>query len=901
MTVRIHVDGTVHEVEADGRNLLEVCLSLGYDLPYFCWHPAMDSVGACRQCAVKQYRDEDDEQGKLVMACMTGVEDGMRVSLDAAADFRAHVVEWLMVNHPHDCPVCDEGGECHLQDMTVMTGHSRRRYRFDKRTYRNQDLGPFVRHEMNRCIQCYRCVRFYRDHAGGVDLNVFAAHDHVYFGRHEDGTLESVLSGNLVEVCPTGVFTDKPLGARYTRKWDLRTAPSVCPHCSLGCNVTPGERHGEVRRVRNRYHHEVNGYFLCDRGRYGYDFVNSERRLRSPMAPHGANEPAEALDLDAALERAAAMLRDDGPVVGVGSARASLEANHALRTLVGPESFHAGVEPVLQRCAERAVELLRGPVRSASLADLRGADAVLVLGEDVARTAPLAALAVRRAGENAPLRAARDSGIPQWHAAALREHVQDDRGPVYTLTPFASELDPIARGPYHAPPETLARIGFAVAHELDDDEPAVEDLSDDDRELVRAIARDLAAADEPAVISGSSCAEPALQEAATRIAVALGRRRGRPALLALVQGEANSTGLALLGARPFDTLLERMEAGEIAGLVVLECDLFRLGSRERVRRALEATGRIVVVDHVAHETAAMADVVLPAATWAEATGTFVSSEGRAQRFVQVFPPEGAVRASWRWLVAMAHVTGRDDMPWITVEEVVGSASDAFPRLKGLADLETPLPDGEHVPRALHRYSGRTAMHADEDVRETPPPVDPDTPRSFGMEGFAPGATAAQQPEVWAPGWNSVQALNRFQEEIGGPMRGGERGRRLFEPHESAPSAEVDVPAPFVARDDGLRVLRRVETFGAEELSAMAPAVVERADEPAVYVSPDDAARLACDEGDALTLTLDGHDVTLPVRLDASLMPGTLALPVHRPGLPPPSTWPDFVAPRKEAR
>ena len=132
---------------------------------------------------------------------------------------------------------------------------------------------------MNRCIQCYRCVRFYRDYAGGRDFAVLGWHDDVYFGRHEDGPLESEFSGNLVEVCPTGVFTDKTLKEHYTRKWDLQTAPSVCVHCGLGCNTIPGERYGMLRRIRNRYNGQVNGYFLCDRGRYGYEFVNSDRRV----------------------------------------------------------------------------------------------------------------------------------------------------------------------------------------------------------------------------------------------------------------------------------------------------------------------------------------------------------------------------------------------------------------------------------------------------------------------------------------------------------------------------------------------------------------------------------------------------------------------------------------------
>ncbi|MCW3109080.1 MAG: dehydrogenase, partial [Segetibacter sp.] len=215
----IFIDNKPYEVKA-GKNLLEASLALGFDLPYFCWHPSLGSVGACRQCAVKVFKDENDKQGRIVMSCMEGVKEGLHFSINdkTAKAFREQIIEWLMTNHPHDCPVCDEGGSCHLQDMTVMTGHDYRRYDFKKRTYRNQYLGPLIHHEMNRCIQCYRCVRYYRDYAGGDDLNVFAARNHVYFGREKDGVLQSPFSGNLAEVCPTGVFTDKTLKEHYTRK-----------------------------------------------------------------------------------------------------------------------------------------------------------------------------------------------------------------------------------------------------------------------------------------------------------------------------------------------------------------------------------------------------------------------------------------------------------------------------------------------------------------------------------------------------------------------------------------------------------------------------------------------------------------------------------------------------------
>ena len=167
--VTITIDNQAIEVDPD-KNLLEEVLSAGLDLPYFCWHPSMDSVGSCRQCAMTEYADEEDQHGRLIMACMSSPRDGARYSLEAAADFRAEIIEGMMISHPHDCAVCEEGGECHLQDMTVMSGHTYRRYDGTKVTHRNQNLGPFIGHEMNRCITCYRCVRFYRDYAGGTDL-----------------------------------------------------------------------------------------------------------------------------------------------------------------------------------------------------------------------------------------------------------------------------------------------------------------------------------------------------------------------------------------------------------------------------------------------------------------------------------------------------------------------------------------------------------------------------------------------------------------------------------------------------------------------------------------------------------------------------------------------------------
>ena len=308
--LNIKVDGKELEVKA-GINLLEALLSRGVDLPYFCWHPAMGSVGACRQCAVVQYANDEDKRGRIVMACMTQVTEGALFSVETenAATFRESVIENLMLNHPHDCPVCEEGGECHLQDMTVMVGHRNRHYEGLKTTFRNQDLGPFIGHEMNRCITCYRCVRFYQDYAGGHDLNAFASRDRIFFGRSQSGVLESEFAGNLVEVCPTGVFTDKTLAKHYSRKWDLQSAPTICTSCSLGCNTYTSERYGELRRVHNRYHHEINAYFLCDRGRFGAGYVNSENRIPQAGIRNDQNT-YDPVELSVALDAVKKLMKD---------------------------------------------------------------------------------------------------------------------------------------------------------------------------------------------------------------------------------------------------------------------------------------------------------------------------------------------------------------------------------------------------------------------------------------------------------------------------------------------------------------------------------------------------------------------------------------------------------------
>ena len=872
---RIEIDGNFYDVK-DGNNLLSACLSLGLDLPYFCWHPAMGSAGACRQCAVIQYKDTEDKRGRLVMACMTPVADAMRISIAAgqARQFRSDNIELLMTNHPHDCPVCEEGGECHLQDMTVMTGHTFRHYRGLKRTHNNQNLGPFINHEMNRCIACYRCVRFYDDYAGGNDLQVFGVHNNVYFGRFEDGALESEFSGNLVEVCPTGVFTDKTFSAHYARKWDLQTAPSVCVHCSLGCNIAPGERYDELRRVINRYNGEVNGYFLCDRGRFGYDFVNSPERIRKPRLSGHPDITA-----DAAQGHFRNLLKASKPAIGIGSPRSSLEANFALRTLVGEENFFLGLEDTEHTLLNSIIELMRhGGIHSPSLRDVEQADAVLILGEDLTHSAPRLALSLRQAARSASFDLARTLHILPWQDAAVRALEKQALSPVFIAGICATRLDDIAINTYRGSPEDIARLGFAIAHCLDESAPAPIALSDTEQSLASTIAGSLKQAKRPLIVSGTSSSSLAIIQAAYNVAKAL---PGPDKQLVFTMPECNSLGLAIMGGKRLQQAFDSINEGLAGTVVILENDLYRRAPGRDVDLFLDTAEHVVVIDSLENKTAEKAELLLPAAAFAESEGTLVNNEGRAQRYFPVYPATEPVLGSWQWLTSVM-----ENPQWQHHDDLTAVCASTFP---DLATIIQAAPGADYtinvskIPRQAHRYSGRTAMYANIKVSEPGQPHDVETPFAFSMEGDTAQVPLALLPVIWAPGWNSNQAINKFQEETGGHLRNGDAGIRLLEASGNLPWFR-DIPPAFKPEPGLWRIMTLPNIFGSEELSLHSPSIVERLPAFCVLLSPLDAETLGVGTGDPIEISdLTGAPILkIPVQIELTLPRGLLGITAGRP-------------------
>ena len=892
----IYIDGKAFNVNPQ-HNLLQICLANGLDLPYFCWHPALGSVGSCRQCAIKQYANPDDKTGRLVMACMTPVTDGTRISLadPEAKSFRASVIEWMMTNHPHDCPVCEEGGECHLQDMTVPTGHTYRRYRFTKRTHKNQHLGPFIKHEMNRCIACYRCVRFYSDYAGGTDLDVHGAHNNIYFGRDTDGTLLNEFSGNLVEVCPTGVFTDKTLSSAYNRKWDMRSLPSVCVHCGAGCNIFVSEHGGQVRRILNRFNGQVNGFFLCDRGRFGYGFTNTHNHLLTP-AIHEAGNSSQA-DI---LETIAKQLSGSNHIIGIGSPRASLEANFALRSLVGEKFFYPGNSQQDANCLMAILDILTSTsIKTATTHDIETADAVLILGEDITNTAPRSALAIRQTLHTHKSSFATQFKILPWQNGAIQSVANDVNVPFFIAFPTTTHLDDIATELYHAAPDNIARLSAAICHQLAGNHPKPETLADDAQAISIKIATALRTAKRPLIVSGCQLGNVSILHAAAALAQALNQDGCAPTLLLTVP-ECNSLGLALMQPGSIQDAFNATSPTSASTLIILENDLYRRAPRPTVNQFLQQFTTIITLDHTSTNTTAKSGITLPCANFAECEGTLVNNEGRAQRSFQSVIPNSPIQPSWLWLNKIAKALQHSTMEeWKSCDDVIRAITTTLPIFSAIGKAAPSghfRIAGSRIRSEPHRFSGRTAVNANQTMHEPKAPSLAGSPFSSTMEGYYGQLPAPLIPFLWAPGWNSGQSLHKFQDEAQNSIRGGDAGIRLLEPcaRDAEKTFLPTMPPAFNRLPDKWLTIPRMHIFGSEELSAKSPPVAELCNAPYLSLNTEDAKTLNAQPGAIINVIFESEQLQLPLVLAPELPSGIAAISAGLPetaGLP----FPAWVA------
>jgi NADH-quinone oxidoreductase subunit G len=360
--VRLTIEGREVEVPP-GTSVLEAAKLAGVLIPHYCYHPSLPVAGVCRMCLV-----EIEKQPKLAASCATPVAPGMvvRVTTPQASAARQAVLEFLLINHPLDCPICDQAGECELQDYVFQEGRAATRYgEYAKRFNPVEEFGPDVLYVPNRCILCTRCVRFMDDVAETPVLNVSERGDRAHIGVFPGAVLDHAWSGNVVDLCPVGALISKDF-LHKARAWDLDKTPSVCPGCTQGCNVTLETREGQVLRIRPRPNPDVNRHFMCDEGRVGHRWLNRGDRLEAPMVRDGGR--LVAVDWERALERAAAAFRDEkGPWVWLVSPGASCEALAAAMALVnatgGRGAFRAplGEERPLAGVPELALRAERAP------------------------------------------------------------------------------------------------------------------------------------------------------------------------------------------------------------------------------------------------------------------------------------------------------------------------------------------------------------------------------------------------------------------------------------------------------------------------------------------------------------------------------------------------------------
>ena len=617
---KIIIDDREIEVVA-GTKVIEAAEKLGIMIPRFCYHPALGSVGACRVCAVKFL--QGPFKG-VQMSCMVDVQDDMVVSTtdEEAVAFRKYVIEWLMLHHPHDCPVCDEGGHCLLQDMTVSGGHGIRRYLGKKRTYPDQYLGPLIQHEMNRCIHCYRCSRFYQEFSGYRDLGALQSANQTYFGRFEEGILESPFSGNLSDICPTGVYTDKP--SRYFgRRWDYERTPSLCINCSLGCHTVSSSRYRKVVRQEARLSDAVNGYFICDRGRYGFFYAGLEQR------PHQCRIDGEVIILDEAVatlkQKLEAVMNAAGPeaIACAGSSRSSLETLAMLKQVCLTKGWRPPAYFVDKASAEKvksAISRLEADLMI-SLSEIESADFIAVVGADSTNEAPMLSLTMRQARRNGAAVAVFDPRpvflpFEFEHLPVTLDEIDHVLGALIkkAIGPdFSEEMDNAAHAFYSALPE-------------------IKQISTSLQEKIVVLAAKLRSSQRPVIVCGTQTVRQETPASAADAALLLQAAGKQSGLFYLLPGaNAFAAGLLSNETDSFETLLDEIEKGAIKGLILVESNPFwDFPDRQRLAKALVRLELIVVLDYLNSEAAQKAHIFLPTTSLYESGGIYTNQEARAQ-------------------------------------------------------------------------------------------------------------------------------------------------------------------------------------------------------------------------------------------------------------------------------
>ena len=685
--ITIVVDG--REIAASEGEMLHDAAKRGdVEIPVFCYEPKLgDPVGACRMCLV-----EVEGIPKLQTSCSTPVRDGMVVHTrtEQVKHAQSAVVEFLLVNHPLDCPVCDKGGECPLQDISMGWGPGKSRMTDEKRHFEKPvELSPLVAIDRERCILCYRCVRFSQEVSEDSQLQLLERGDRTFVGTFDDRPYVDPFHGNITDLCPVGALTSYTYRFR-ARPWDNEQAGSVCTLCPSQCNVSFTVRDEQVKRVVARDNPDVDDGWLCDRGRYGFEMFAAEQRVTGPRLRGGPTswedaiaKAAAALSSAADIDHTAGGSKSDAPsgvaaIVGDASNEEGYLVQGILREALG--SPH--VESRTSRGPSRDTLLrLSQPDISAKVRDLDSADAILVVGSDPLHASPILDLRIRKAmrRNGAKLAIATDRPTTlDGGAAAVTRYAPG------AATRFLSDLSAQS-----ATPDTPSPATEGVAEVLHSAERIVviwgERIAREGEEATGALL-DVAAALDLAGKEGSGLLEiPELTNArGLREAGCLpdaGPGLTRPALSTHLGSDAGRMGM---GA---EEIREALESGELKTLLLFGADPLRdFPDTEAWRRALAAADSLIVFSTFENATTAMADVVFPLETHAEKDGTVTHPDGRLQRVRPSAGRPGDIRPNWGVLaelsLALGHDTGIDSQP-----SAFAALTEAVPFYAGITDAE----------------------------------------------------------------------------------------------------------------------------------------------------------------------------------------------------------------------
>jgi len=698
--INLEVDGQPVQVP-EGSMVMEATNRLGVYVPHFCWHKKLSIAANCRMCLVQVERAP-----KPLPACATPVTEGMKVFTHSEAAVKAQkgVMEFLLINHPLDCPICDQGGECQLQDLAVGYGPSSSRYGEMKRVVPPKDIGPLVAaEEMSRCIHCTRCVRFGQEIAGVMELGMAGRGEHSEILSFVGKSVDSELSGNMVDLCPVGALTSKPF--RYTaRTWELARRRTVSPHCGLGTGLVVQIKGNRAMRALPYENEAINECWLSDKDRYSYEGLNSSERLVRPMVKRDGRWHevgwAEALEFAADGLKRVIAARGPDQVGLLASPHSTLEelflAGRFVRGIGGDN-----VDFRLRR-TDFSLEAQRqgAPWLGMPVAEVSRLKRVFVVGSNLRKDHPL--LAVR-------LRTACRKGLQLAMVGAWQEDplipLQGDIRVAPTALPAALAEVLVA---------LLASKGQPVDAALGSVVP-----SDEARRVAAMLADDEAAA----VFLGNFAThhpEAALVEnLAQRIAAASGARFG-------VLGEAaNSVGGHLVGALPSSKGLDAaaMVRAKLGAYLLLGCEPeLDTADGAAALAAMHAAEFVVALSPFQHRAVEYADVLLPMAPFTETAGTFVSTEGRVQSFKGVVQPLGEARPGWKILRVLGNLFGLDGFDQDSAEAVKTAALagvDVPTRLDNSLAQLPPVSLAPAIAGGLERIGDVPIHFADPLVRRAP--------------------------------------------------------------------------------------------------------------------------------------------------------------------------------------